>query len=85
MATQILATGTTALDSSDVVIASPTTIGLKGTLDAASKVVISLKDDAAAYNPVEELSQRNSAVLITAPGTYRFTRVAGGNCGVYSA
>lgn len=87
MPTNILTTGTTALDSSDVVVAAstPLTVGLKGSFDSTSRVVISLKDDGGAYIPVEELTQSKAALLIAAPGTYRFTRIAGGSCGVYSA
>ena len=85
MATEILATGSTAANSTDVVISSATTVALKGLVDSTAQVIIKLKDDAAAYNVVGELSAEESAKLLVAPGTYRFTRVAGGTCGVFSA
>jgi hypothetical protein len=90
MATQILAVGTTALDSADVVVtASGLTVSLK---DAAGPrlapnalVHITLKDDAGQYFRVDQLNSDRPAVFIAAPGTYRFSRVAGVSCGVFSA
>ncbi|RWO20665.1 hypothetical protein [Mesorhizobium sp.] len=86
MATQLLAAGTTAADSADVVVAAgtPVTVSLKGWVTDA-KVYIYLKDDAAAYNLVGILTAYEPATSITAPGTYRFSRVAGASCGVFSA
>jgi hypothetical protein len=85
MATEILATGSTAADSADVVVAAgtPVTVGLKGVADGQARVLISLYDGAA-YNVVGELRSHSSSTQITAPGTYRFSRVAGATCGVYS-
>lgn len=85
MATQILATGATAADSADIAITEATTVALKGTADSSAQVIIKLKDDAGGYNVVGELSSEEPAKLIIAPGTYRFTRVAGSTCGVFSA
>lgn len=87
MATQILATASTAANSSDVdvLLGAPLTVSLKGVADGEANVTILLKDDAAAYNVVGALNSQNPATLITAPGTYRFTRVAGAACGVFSA
>jgi len=87
MPTQILATASTALDSADVVVAAgaPVTVCLKGLVDGNARVRIALKDDAGAYQDVGELNSRGPALVITAPGTYRFTRAAGGQCGVFSA
>ena len=87
MATQILATASTAADSADVVVAAgtPLAVGLKGVADGNALVNISLKDDAAAYNIVGSLRSHAPSTLITAPGTYRFSRVAGASCGVFSA
>lgn len=90
MATQILAVGTTDANSSDVVVASGAqlTVCLK---DVAGPVIpngvlvyISLKDDAGEYFRIDELRASKSAVVIIAAGTYRFTRVAGVSCGVFS-
>ena len=83
MATEILATGTGAANSADIVITEATTVALKGA-DASSHVSIKLKDDAAGYNVVGELSIEEGAKVIAAPGTYRFSRTAG-TCGVFSA
>ncbi|CAN7481598.1 hypothetical protein [Mesorhizobium sp. LjNodule214] len=85
-AAQILSTAGTAADSADVTVAAgtPLTVGLKG-YDAKAQVYIYLKDDAAAYNVVGQITSYAPSTLISAPGTYRFTRVAGGACGVFSA
>jgi hypothetical protein len=90
MATEILAVGTTAADSSDVVVAAgeQLTVALK---DAAGPMVLGgalvhilLKDDDGAYFRVDQLSSVKPALMIVAPGTYRFSRVAGTSCGVFS-
>ncbi|MDX8495882.1 hypothetical protein RFN29_30520 [Mesorhizobium sp. VK22B] len=88
MATQILATGSTQADSADVTVAAgaPITVGLKGVTDQNAIVLISLKDDAAAYNQTGgRLTSGEPVLMISAPGTYRFSRVAGAACGVFSA
>lgn len=84
-AAEIIATASTAANSSDVVVAAgtPLAVGLKGQAVGAL-VRIYLKDDAAAYNLAGELTSQNPNTLISAPGTYRFTRVAGVSCGVFS-
>jgi hypothetical protein len=86
-ATQILPVASTAADSADVVLASGSrlTIGLKGVVDSAAEVRVFLKDDVNAYNLIGSINGSVLAVEISAPGTYRFSRVAGGTCGVYSA
>lgn len=91
MATSLLAVGTTAADSSDLVVAAgtPVTVSLKNTaapVPIEAKVNISLKDDAGAYFVVGNLTGEwnKHATSITAPGTYRFSRVAGASCGVFS-
>lgn len=86
MATEILATGSTAANSADVsvVAGTPLAVSLKGMTNMDARVVVYLKDDAAAYNQVGDLVASQPAITITAPGTYRFTRVAGGTCGVFS-
>jgi hypothetical protein len=90
MPTQILAVGTTAANSGDVVVDSGAalTVGLK---DAAGPVVnplalvhVTLKDDVGEYFRVEELTAATPA-LVLSPGTWRFSRVAGASCGVFSA
>ncbi|TPM58981.1 hypothetical protein FJ959_08895 [Mesorhizobium sp. B2-2-4] len=86
MATQILATGSTAADSADVTVAAgtPITVGLKGVVDANALVIIYLKDDGAAYNQVGRLTSDVPSIMISAPGTYRFSRAAGATCGAFS-
>lgn len=91
MPTQILATGTTAANSADVVVASgdTLTVCLKdadgGRALSAALVHILLKDDAGAYMRVDTLTGARPALAIIAPGTYRFSRIAGTSCGVFSA
>lgn len=86
MPTQLLATGDTAANSSELVVAdgSVVTVCIKGDTSPVY-VGIYLKDDAAAFHKVGELNSFSRAIAISAPGTYRFTRVAGENCGVFSA
>lgn len=85
-AAEILATGSTAANSADVTVAAgtPLAVSLKGVADGQALVVILLKDDAAAYNVVGALRSHAPSTLISAPGTYRFSRVAGAACGVFS-
>lgn len=87
MPTQILATGSTAADSADVVVAAgtPVTVCLKGSDKYLAEVLIKLKDDAGGYTNVGSLSPMSPAVCITAPGTYRFSRMVGTTCGVFRA
>lgn len=87
MASELLAVGSSAANSSDLVVASGTTVtvGLKGAVNAAARVRILLKDDGGAYIDVGELTPFRPVLAIAAPGTYRFTRVAGATCGVFSA
>lgn len=87
MAIEILATGDTAANSGDITIAAGASlnIGLKGVASGA-KVLIALKDDAGAYNPIDMLTgDLNANHKLLFVGTYRFTRVAGAACGVFSA
>ncbi|MBX4992303.1 hypothetical protein ABID08_000734 [Rhizobium binae] len=87
MATELLAVGSTAANSADLVVASGSTvlIGIKGATTAQARVRITVKDDAGGYTDVGELTPFRPAIAITAPGTYRFSRVAGEMCGVFSA
>lgn len=91
MATQILSVNTTAADSGDVVVAAgtPLTVSLKDaagpTVGAGAKVQIKLKDDAGEYFYVATLSAPDRASLVIyGAGTYRFSRIAGVSCGVFS-
>ncbi|MBB3523065.1 hypothetical protein [Rhizobium sp. BK456] len=87
MAAELLAVGSTAANSSDLVVASGSTVtvGIKGATTSQARVRITLKDDAGGYTDVGELTPFRPAFAITAPGTYRFTRVAGETCGAFSA
>lgn len=86
MPTQILATGSTAADSADIVVAAgeELTVALKGLGSSAAEVSLKLKDDAGAYQRVDELNSNRRALVLSA-GTWRFTRTAGASCGVFSA
>jgi hypothetical protein len=91
MAAQILAVGTTQADSADITIAAGSilTVGLKGQISSGASnasVSIYLKDDAGAYNFVDELAYPSrQALVIVGPGVYRFSRNSNGaTCGVYS-
>lgn len=91
MPAQILAVGNTAADSVDVVVAagSTLTVALK---DAAGPgaggdgglVDVKLKDDVGQYFRVDQLNDGRPALVLSA-GTWRFSRLAGANCGVFSA
>lgn len=90
MPAEILAIGTTEASSTDQVVAggATLTVALK---DAAGPdvggeptVLIQLKDDAGQYFTIDTLNWDRRAVVIAAPGTYRFTRRAGAACGVFS-
>lgn len=90
MATEILAVGTSATNSSDVVVAagSQLTVCLK---DAAGPAVVAeasvdilLKDDAGQYFSIATLTGLKPALVIAGAGTYRFSRPAGASCGVFS-
>lgn len=87
MATQILSTASTAADSNDVTVVAgtPLAVNLKGVTDGNALVIIKLKDDASDYNVVGSLTSTAPSTLISAPGTYRFSRVSGSACGVFSA
>lgn len=85
-AAQILAAGTGAADSTDQTVTSNLTVGLKGTVDGQSEVIIKIKDDGGAWIEVDRLNQSRRTLLIQAPGTYRFSRAASATSyGVFSA
>ena len=90
MATQLLAVGSTAASSADLVVApgSPVTVCLNSasgplTLGDA-RMEIQFKDFAGQSFTVEALTCRSPAMTIIGAGTYRFTRPAGPACGVFS-
>ena len=87
MATELIAVGSTAANSSDVVVAAgtPVTVAMKGAVSAAAELRISIKDDAGTYQVVGSIVPSRPAVCITGPGTYRLSRVAGETCGAFSA
>lgn len=90
MAAQILPIASGAANSADVTVAdgSSLTVALKytgGSAPAGALVDVLLKDDAGAYYRIDSLSPLQPALAIAAPGTYRFARVAGAACGVFSA
>lgn len=82
-AANVLTTAATDASSSDQTITSDTVYGLKGA-SAGAKVKIELKDDGGLYVHVGYLTPEESAKVLSA-GTWRFTRVGGVSCGVYSA
>lgn len=86
-ALNLLAVGNTAANSLDFTVAQgeSATICLKGG-DATGEARIFLKDDTGAYVFLQNITATGTrAVCITAPGTYRVSRVAGANCGVFRA
>lgn len=94
MATEILAVGTTQAASSDVTVVAgtPLTVALKanpannGYVEDGALVYTQLKDDAGAYNTVDQLqTPGRTCFVIEGPGVYRFVRVGNGvSCGVFS-
>jgi hypothetical protein len=90
MPSEILAIGTSAASSNDQVVSAgtPLTVCLK---DASGPAVgdlafvdILLKADNGEYFVVDTLTGFKPALMIVAPGTYRFARRAGVSCGVFS-
>lgn len=90
MATQLLAVGAAAANSGDLVIDAGEAVTVCLTNGAASiaweaQVLIQLKDHAGNYIRVAELTGAVPSLMIQAPGTYRFARLPGVSCGVFSA
>lgn len=87
MATELLSTASSAANSSDVVIVAgtPVAVSMKDQAVATAQINIMLKDEDGAYFKVGELTAAQPFTCITAPGTYRLTRVAGATCGAFSA
>ena len=85
-AAQILATASTAASSSDITVAAgtPLAVSLRGVTDGQARVLIELKDEAAVYAVIGELRSHAPNTRLDVPGIYRFTRVAGATCGVFS-
>lgn len=84
MATELIASGSTAATSADIVVADgeSVTIALKN-MNGFPTAQIQLKDSAAAYHDVGALGPSDSAKVIIAPGTYRIFRPEGSVCGVF--
>ena len=85
-AAQILATASGAANSADQVVAAgtPLTVSLRA-YDRDSIVIVELKDEAAAYTPVNSLTNGQPGLSISSPGTYRFRRPASSSsCGVFN-
>jgi hypothetical protein len=86
---QILAVGTTAADSSDVVVANGSSLAVCLKDAAGPRVALGalvhilMKDDAGQYFRVGQLNAEKPAAVIDGGGTYRFSRVAGISCGVF--
>lgn len=90
MPTELLAVGTTAASSTDLVVEAgePVTVCLKDAagprLDNAARVHIEIKDDDGQYIYVETLTGSRPALVLFGAGTYRCSRQAGASCGVFS-
>lgn len=84
MPAQILATADTAASSLDITVTSTLAVCLKEVSGPRCQVSILLKDDAGNYNQIGALTGSSPATVISAPGVYRFTRLAGASCGVFS-
>jgi len=93
MATEILAVGTTAANSSEVTViaGAPVTVGLKDAVGLTAvppgcDVRILIKDDDAAYFEIGKLTARNPATVLIGPGVYILSRIGGSAaCGAFSA
>ena len=99
-AAEVLAPGVTAASSSDIVVAAPTLLCLKGSAENVqpgpqAQVVVELKDEDSLYWPIGCLTGVGPiSMLLEAAATYRVTRRAanagyGGkasdfNCGVFT-
>lgn len=87
--TNVLTIGTSAADSSDIVVAANSTasFGLKktsgGTPNPRSLIKVYRKDDVGGYNLIARMNT-SYPTLVLPEGTYRFSRAAGPSVGVYS-
>lgn len=84
MATEILASGTAAADSIDVVVAAgtPVTIFLKvgSSIPVPSNADcdVKIKDAGGFYHTIGKLTGRQPAIVLDGPGTYRVSRLLTG-------
>ena len=80
-ATELLAVGSTAASSSDFTLAvgEAATIALKGFGDPLPTIVVELKTDDAAY--LRFAVVKRQPVLVSGPGTFRVSRLAGASGG----
>lgn len=87
MATELLATASTAANSADLVVDPdvPVIVMMKDQTGAEARIRILIKDEDGAYFDVGELTPARPALGIGIAGTYRLTRVAGNTCGAFSA
>lgn len=90
-AAEVLAPGSTAASSSDIVVAAPTLLCLKGSAENVlpgkrSVVIVELKDEDSLYWPIGQLNGASQmSVLLEAAATYRVTRVAANANGAFPA
>lgn len=83
MASELIAVGTGAANSSDITVAAgtPVTVFLKMATDvpadSAARAGIEIKTAAGTYHEIGALTGQYSAQVIDGPGTYRVTRAAG--------
>lgn len=84
MPTEVLAIGTGAANSSDIVVAAgtPKKVMLKDAqgveaVAPGTDVRIKEKDASGAYYQIGKLDEQNRSVGLPFPGTYRLSRVAG--------
>lgn len=83
-AANLLATAGTAATSADIVVAgTPVIVALRGIVGQPC-VNIELKDEVAAYNPIDALTKSSPSRVLSAAGTYRLNRFAGDTCGAFS-
>lgn len=81
-AAEVLAPGSTAASSSDIVVAAPTLLALKGSGDGIpvgqrAQLIVELKDEDGFYWPIGQLNGVGPlSLLLEAAATYRVTRVA---------
>jgi hypothetical protein len=88
MATNVLATGSTAASSSDITVAAGSfePVFLKDATGPDVPIdvlaLVEMKDSAGAYFTIGKMNRHQPAVLLTGPGVYRVTRCAGTTFGV---
>lgn len=88
-AAEVLAPGSTAASSADIVVAAPTQLSLKGSANNVppgelSQLIVELKDEDGFYWPMGQLNGVGPvSMLLTAAATYRVTRVAANTSGSF--